>query len=318
MLGLLGAAARRWALLKRIDDYQVVLLHREAILFGPGWLEQLIARRRPIVFDLDDAIWLSNENPVNPAARWFKCPSKAAGIARRAAAVLAGNQYLAAWARQYNAAVHVIPTTIDTEGEYAKLKAHGPREVPVVGWSGSASTLRYLEVLRPVLVRLARDRRYRLLVMYNGPARQWDGLPVEWLPWSRATEVEGLLRMDIGLMPQPDEEWAKGKCGLKALQYMALGIPTVASRNGVLPEMIEHQRSGFLASRSDEWVEHLTRLLDDWTLRAEIGNSGRQIVRDRYSSATHAQRVAAALGAAARPDRRTAEGVATTPGGAGV
>jgi glycosyltransferase involved in cell wall biosynthesis len=177
----------------------------------------------------------------------------------------------------------------------------------VIGWSGSASTLRYLEVLRPILVQLARRRRYRLRVMYNGPGHRWDGLDVDWLPWSRATEIEGLLRMDIGLMPQPDEEWAKGKCGLKALQYMALGIPTVASHNGVLPEIIGHGRSGLLADRPDEWLECLVRLLDDWTLRAAIGRAGRETVRERYSSAKHAPRVAAALRAAARPDLRMAE-----------
>jgi glycosyltransferase involved in cell wall biosynthesis len=309
MLGLCKSVARRWRLLSRIDDYDIVIIHREATAFGPAWLERMIARRKPIVFDLDDAIWLSNENRVNPAARWLKFPSKAAGMARRAAAVLAGNPYLADWARRYNAAVHVIPTTVDTEGEYAAEKVHSPHDVPVIGWSGSVSSLRYLEFLRPILVKLAASHRYKLLVMCNGPEHRWAGLDMEWLPWSQAGEIDGLLRMDIGLMPQPDEEWAKGKCGLKALQYMALGIPTVASNNGVLPEIIRHGHSGLLADSPEQWLKCLTMLVDDWTLRVSIGRSGRQTVRERYSSAMHAPRVVAALRAAAKPQLQVAAAV---------
>jgi glycosyltransferase involved in cell wall biosynthesis len=211
---------------------------------------------------------------------------------------LAGNAYLAEWARRHNPAVHVIPTTVDTEGEYARQQIHGPREIPVIGWSGSASTLRYLEFLRPTLHELAGRRRFRLVVMCNGPEYRWAELDMAWLSWSQAGEIEGLLRMDIGLMPQPDEEWAKGKCGLKALQYMALGIPTVASGNGVLPEIIRHGRSGFLANTPKQWLEYLTTLLDDWRLRASIGRAGREMVRAQYSSAMHARRVADALRAA--------------------
>jgi len=298
--GLLSATGRRWRALAEIGAYDLVFLHREAMAFGPAILERMIARRKPVVFDFDDAIWLRNENRVNPLAAWVKCSGKTRTIARRASAILAGNSYLAEWARSYNGSVYVVPTTIDTEGAYGRQKTHGPCDVPVVGWSGTTSTLRYVEMLRPVLEELGRRRRFRLRVIYNGPAVRWPGIEMDWRPWNSAQEVEDLLGFDVGLMPQPDEEWAKGKCGLKALQYMALGIPSVASRNGVLPEIIEEGHSGFLAASPAEWLQHLQGLLDDWKLRGAMGEQARITVQDRYSAAAHVPRIARILRAAAQ------------------
>ncbi len=299
-VGLLRAAVRRWGVLSEIAAYDLIFLHREAIAVGPAILERLIARRKPVVFDFDDAIWLTNQNRVNPLAEWVKCPGKARSIARRASAILAGNAYLGEWAHRYNRSTFVVPTTLDTEGPYSRRKTHGPCDVPVVGWSGTTSTLRYLEMMRPVLEELGRRRRFRLRVIYNGLGVRWPGIEMDWRPWNSGQEVEDLLGFDVGLMPQPDEEWAKGKCGLKALQYMALGIPSVASRNGVLPEIIEQGRSGFLAASPAEWLEHLQGLLDDWKLRGAMGEQARITVQERYSAAAHVPRIASILRSAVR------------------
>ena len=299
-VGLLRAAVRRWGILSEIGAYDLIFLHREAIAFGPAILERLIAGRKPVVFDFDDAIWLRSQNRVNPLAKWVKFPGKTRSIASRASAILAGNGYLAEWAQRYNRSAYMVPTTLDTDGSYSRQKTHGPCDVPVVGWSGSTSTLRYLEILQPVLEELARRRRFRLRVIYNGTAVRWPGVEMDWRPWNSEQEVEDLLGFDVGLMPQPDEEWAKGKCGLKALQYMALGIPSVASRNGVLPEIIEEGHSGFLAASPAEWLAHLQGLLDDWKLRVAMGEQARITVQDRYSAAAHVPRIASILRAAAQ------------------
>lgn len=290
--GLLRATARRWRMLAETGAHDVVFLHREAMAFGPAVLERMITRRKPVVFDFDDAIWLSNENRVNPLAAWVKCPGKTRTIAKRASAVLAGNAYLAEWARRYNRSTYIVPTTIDTDGGYSRQKTHGPSEVPIIGWSGTTSTLRYLEFLRPVLGALARRRRFRVRVICDGAPVHWPEVEMDWRTWSSAGEVDDLLPVDIGLMPQPNEEWARGKCGAKALQYMALGIPPVASRNGVLPEIIEEGRSGFLADTPGEWAERLEELLDDWKLRAAMGEQARMTVQERYSARTHVPRIA--------------------------
>jgi glycosyltransferase involved in cell wall biosynthesis len=295
VVDLLRAVTSRWRLLRRATDYDLVVVHREAMLFGPALLERVVAWRRPMVLDFDDAIWLSNHNPVNPFAKWLKFPGKSRVIARQASAVVAGNEYLAEWARRYNPATYVIPTTIDTDGMYSAKKEHRTASKPVVGWTGTASTLRYLEHIRPVLEELARRRRYRLVVISEGAAPSWNGVEVELHQWSSAREVEDLLELDVGLMPQPDEEWARGKCGCKALQYMALGIPPVASRNGALPEIIENGRTGFLASTPAEWLTSLERLIDDVALRASLGDQARFTVRERYSANSHVPRIAEIL-----------------------
>lgn len=291
-ISLLRAAACRWRILREIGAYDVIFLHREAATFGPAVLERMIARRKPVVFDFDDAIWMRNQNRLNPLAKWVKCPGKTRTIARRASAILAGNAYLAEWARRHNPSTYTVPTTIDTEGGYSRQKIHGPCEVPIIGWSGTTSTLRYLEFLRPVLGELARRRRFRLRVICDGAPVHWPGVEMDWRTWSSAREVDDLIPFDMGLMPQPNEEWAKGKCGAKALQYMALGIPPVASRNGVLPEIVEEGRSGFLADAPSEWVERLEELLDDWKLRATIGEQARMTVQERYSARIHVPRIA--------------------------
>lgn len=293
-LGHGAATVRRTGLLFGLGRYDAVLLHREAMVLGPAWLEPLIARARPMVFDFDDAIWMRNENPINPLAAWLKFPGKTARIVRRSAAVLAGNAYLADWARRYNRNVHLVPTTVDM-AVYDREKVHARSERPTVGWTGSRSTLRYLAVLRPVLEELARRRPYRLLVLCDGDRPAWGGLPLEWRTWASARETEDLLEIDVGLMPQPDEEWAKGKCGMKALQYMALGIPPVASRNGALPEIVRDGEDGLLASDDAEWLSHLEALLDDPERRARLGAAARRTVTERFSAAVHAPRVAAIL-----------------------
>lgn len=298
-VGLLRATVRRWRTLAETGAYDLVFLHREATVFGPAILERMIARRKPVVFDFDDAIWLRNENRVNPLAAWGKCPGKTRTIATQASAILAGNAYLAEWARRYNRSTYIVPTTIDTEGGYIRQKTHGPSEVPIIGWSGTTSTLRYLEFLRPALEGLARRRRFRLRAICDGPAVHWPGLEMDWRTWSSAREVDDLIPFDVGLMPQPNEEWAKGKCGAKALQYMALGIPPVASRNGVLPEIVEEGRSGFLADTPSEWTQRLEELLDDWKLRAAMGEQARLTVHERYSAKVHVPRIAMILRSAA-------------------
>jgi glycosyltransferase involved in cell wall biosynthesis len=291
-VGLLRAAVGRWGILNEIAAYDLIFLHREAIAFGPAILERIIARRKPVVFDFDDAIWLTNQNRVNPLAEWVKCAGKTRTISRRASAILAGNTYLAEWARRYNPSTYIVPTTIDTEGGYSRQRTHGPSEMPIIGWSGTTSTLRYLEFLRPVLGELVRRRRFRLRVICDGAPVHWPGVEMDWRTWSSACEVDDLVQIDIGLMPQPSEEWAKGKCGAKVLQYMALGIPPVASRNGVLPEIVEEGRSGFLADTPREWVERLEELLDDWKLRAAMGELARMTVQERYSARIHVPRIA--------------------------
>jgi glycosyltransferase involved in cell wall biosynthesis len=184
--------------------------------------------------------------------------------------------------------VTIVPTTIDTE-KY-RLLPRPSNQVPVIGWTGSFSTVQHLDTLAGALKRLARKENFRLVVI-GPPVYKIDGVDVEAVKWRSATEVSDLRQLDIGIMPLPDESWTRGKCGCKALQYMALAIPTICSPVGVNSEIIQDGVNGLLANSEDEWVEKLTLLLHDANLRKRLGDAGRKTVETKYSAAVHAPRV---------------------------
>jgi glycosyltransferase involved in cell wall biosynthesis len=269
--------------------YDAVYVLREMALLGPPLFERALARSGvPFIFDFDDAVFVPYVSPANGYLSYLKFPGKTRTICRLAAHVMAGNAYLADYARQVNDRVTVVPTTIDTE-KYA-VEEREANDPPVVGWSGSYSTAQHLDTLRGALRRLARTERFRLRVI-GAPGYSLDGVDVEAMPWRPETEVADLRRIDVGMMPLPNEPWSRGKCGLKALQYMALGIPTVCSPVGVNSEIITDGVNGHLAATEDEWVEKLSRLLRSAELRRRLGRAGRATVEERYSAEGQAPRV---------------------------
>lgn len=279
----------------RSGPYDVAYVYREAALLGPAWTEALIARSLPIVFDFDDAIYLPAASPANAWSLALKAPGKTAAICRLARHVTVGNQTLARFAAPLSRAVSVVPSTIDTD---VYTPGPPPRNArPLVGWTGSATTLPHLERLVPALRRLRGLVDYRLRVI--GPAFSAPGLDVEWLPWSAASEVDDLRPLDVGLMPLPDDEWSRGKCGMKALQYMALGVPPVVSPVGANAEIVRDGANGLHARHDDEWVETIRCLLREPARRLSLGAAARRTVEERYSSRVHAPRMARVLREAA-------------------
>jgi glycosyltransferase involved in cell wall biosynthesis len=284
-------SARRLNVLKLIKDYDLIYIYKEVALLGPAFIENIISLKGvPIVFDLDDAIFLHStySSPVNRFFRLLKFPGKTGTICRLATHVIAGNQYLADYSSRFNQHVSLVPTTIDTV-KYA-FQSKPAADPPVIGWSGSYSTVQHLNTLRRALMRLAEKESFRLRVI-GTTSYEIDGVPVEAIPWRSETEIQDLRAIDIGIMPLPDDEWARGKCGLKALQYMALGIPTVCSPVGVNPTIIKDDENGLLATTEDQWIEKLTRLLHSPSLRERLGKAGRQTVEAEYSMSIHAPRV---------------------------
>jgi glycosyltransferase involved in cell wall biosynthesis len=282
--------SRRLSLVRRVKDYDLVYILREAALLGPPVFEKLIYQRRvPIVFDFDDAVFVSYRSPSNGYLSYLKFASKTKTICRIASHVMAGNPHLADYARQVNDRVTVIPTTIDTEKYRVPQRAEqtGP---PVIGWTGSYSTVQHLDTLRGALKKLAERESFRLRVI-GTPAYECSPIDVDAMPWRADTELEDLSAIDIGVMPLPDDKWSKGKCGLKALQFMALGIPTVCSPVGVNTDIIQDDENGFIAGTEDEWVDKLSRLLRSAELRRRLGHAGRATVEQKYSAITQTPRV---------------------------
>jgi glycosyltransferase involved in cell wall biosynthesis len=281
---------RRLSLVRKVKDYDLVYILREAALLGPPVFERLIAQSGvPVVFDFDDAIFVSYRSPSNGYLSYLKFAGKTKTICRISSHVMVGNPYLADYARQVNERVTVIPTTIDTE-KYRVPERREKNGPVVIGWTGSHSTVQHLDTMRGALKKLAEKESFRLRVI-GTPAYECSPVDVEAMPWRAETELEDLSQIDIGMMPLPDDRWSKGKCGLKALQFMALGIPTICSPVGVNTDIIQDGQNGFIAATEDEWVEKLTRLLRSAELRQRLGHAGRVTVEEKYSAITQTPRV---------------------------
>jgi glycosyltransferase involved in cell wall biosynthesis len=284
------ALVRRSSLLKRVTDYDVVYVFREAALLGPPVFERLVHQRGvPMVFDFDDAIFVSYKSPSNGYLSYLKFAGKTKTICRLSSHVMVGNPYLADYARKVNNNVTIIPTTIDTE-KYQPLPEKDDAGPIVIGWTGSHSTVLHLNTLRSALQKLATRQKFRLRVI-GTPTYELEGVDVEAMKWHSETELKDLSKVDIGVMPLPDDKWSKGKCGLKALQFMALGIPTICSPVGVNTEIIQDNENGLLAATEDEWVAKLSRLAESRELRRRLGTAGRRTVETNYSAAAQAPRV---------------------------
>jgi glycosyltransferase involved in cell wall biosynthesis len=301
------AILNRFCDLLRAFGSDIVFIHREALPVGSAVLEKTFSiSGRAIVFDFDDAIFLPNTSPPNNYIERFKDPDKVSRIMRLSDCVIAGNAYLAEYARKFNKDVAIIPTPIDTE-RYAPADKGEDRCV-TIGWIGSFTTRIYLEEVRPVLEAL--KRRYNgLRLKFVG---NWAGLgdPIggaEYKEWSLGEELADIRSFDIGIMPMPDDMWTKGKCGFKAILYMSCGIPVVSSPVGVNTEIIKNGENGFLAGSAVEWEGHLSRLIEDVGLRKRIGAAGRKTVERRYSVASQAARFIGVLRAV--HDKRLSGGV---------
>jgi len=280
----LAAGLRRLERVGHASEFDVVLLHRELWPLRGLIHERALLRKNPHwVFDLDDAVYLPNVSEENRRLAALKAPGKSRWVLAHARAVAAGNRSLLDWANSGlspGAKAFLVPTSIDIERWHP---GSAPHEGPLtLGWIGTHTTVSYLHQLEPVFAALkARHPELRLRTI--GARFDLPGWDVESVPWSLAGEVEALHGIDIGLSPLPDTDWARGKCGLKLLQYMAVGLPAVASRVGAHNEIAEGGEGALLADSVDEWVEGISRLVRDPDARAALGASGRKRVVERYS-----------------------------------
>ncbi len=277
-------------ILKRLSEtikankYDIIFVQRESFMLGTAFFEKLFAKSRAkLIMDFDDSIWLQNVSAGNKKLAWLKNAEKTADIIKYADLIFAGNQYLADYARQFNSNVAIVPTTVDTD-EYVKVQTTNDDGKICIGWSGSVTTIQHFEYALPFLRKLKAKYGERLTfkVIGDGNYKNED-LGIRGISWSKADEVRELSSFHIGIMPLPADEWTKGKCGLKGLQYMALEIPTIMANVGVNSQIIKEGQNGFLATTEDEWINKLETLINDPALRDRIGQAGRQTVIDHYS-----------------------------------
>ena len=308
-LGLVRATLRRMGEVWQARAADVLLVQREAMMFGPPLIEWLASRvgRCPMVLDLDDATYVSYTSPtygrLGSALKWF---SKTEDLIRWAKVVTCGNRAIAEYVAQKGARAVVIPTVVDTE-RFRPVGHRNGSEVPVLGWVGTHSTFPFLEMLFPALQELARTYTFKLKVVGAGKRKvEIPGVDVESLDWNLERETEDFQSFDVGLYPIDLErygsEWALGKSGFKAIQYMSVGIPYVVTPIGACAEIGELGVTHFFAETREEWQKALAKWISDKAPRLRMGAGGREHALAHYTVAAQADKLAQALREAAGQD----------------
>lgn len=283
VVALIRAYAKRVIAMLTISKYDLVWIEKEALPWFPLWLENFLLMNCKYVLDFDDATFHDYDQHRFKIVR-LVFGNRIDGLMKRSALVVAGNSYLADRALNSGAKdVHVIPTVVDIDRYKAldrKIEASRDK-LPCIVWIGSPSTVKYIYLIKNALTNLAKKHDFVLKVIGGGPL-EITGVNISHVDWSHDTEINNLLTSDIGIMPLDDSYWERGKCGYKIIQYMACGLPTVASAVGANVEILNSHSVGFLVSSQQEWEVALDRLLTDQKLRASIGKQARERVEESY------------------------------------
>ncbi|WP_420569040.1 glycosyltransferase family 4 protein [Thalassovita sp.] len=276
------AVARRLWALRKWRQYDLIYLQRELLPFGPPIIERWLKRRGAVVmFDYDDALFIHKSSRYTPLASLVRSPDKVRQLFTIVDCTVAGNN----WLRDAARADGGVAETLEVAEDTARIPMHAPHtnDRPVtIGWLGSPSTVKYLHLIAPVLRDIAArfpDVRFRIM---GGGNFCMEGVPWQLSDWSIEAELEALADFDIGLMPLPSEDWAKGKSGGKARTYMAAGVVPVCAAIGYNNELLTDGQTGFLCASPEDWTRALEAALDDAQLRQRIASAARAEVETRF------------------------------------
>jgi glycosyltransferase involved in cell wall biosynthesis len=287
--GIIGGICKRFLLLFKLKSFDYIFIHREATPIGPAFFEYFASRwlKKKIVYDFDDAIWIPNYSEANSFFSFLKGYSNVKRICKLAWKVSCGNDYLCEYAKQYNKSVVYNPTTIDTLNLHNKQKDQADKPF-VIGWTGSHSTVRYINEILPVLKELESNFKFEFRVISDLPP-DMELESLRFVKWKKETEIEDLLSFNVGVMPLLDDKWAKGKCGFKALQYMSLGIPALVSPVGVNTKVVDNKVNGFICQSPEDWKSALEELMSNQTLLEEVSKNTRIKIENFYSVQSNSQ-----------------------------
>jgi glycosyltransferase involved in cell wall biosynthesis len=264
-------------------DY--IFIHRELTPVGPPVFEWLIAKilRKKIIYDFDDAIWYPNTSEENKFVSNLKWHKKFHSICKWSFRISCCNNFLAEQAGKNNLNIKIIPTTIDTARFFKNKVMDRNNDRIIIGWTGTHSTLPYLDIIIDQVQQITKLHPDILFRIICNKKPDWNFSNIQFIQWNKSTEIHDLSDISIGVMPLPDSDWSRGKCGFKILQYFALGIPAIASPVGINREIIDHGKNGFLCNNKNEWFDYLHKLIESSELREELGRNGRITVEKNYS-----------------------------------
>jgi glycosyltransferase involved in cell wall biosynthesis len=228
--------------------------------------------RKPVIFDVDDAIWLYNEKKMEQTAKNVSC-------------IIAGNEYIGEWFSRFNKNIFIVPTAVDT-CRFISNPSINKEEKFIIGWSGSKDGLRFVYAIEEQLNGFIRNHKNTFIKIICDCRPDFKFIPPErtiYIKWNPLTENTELQDLSVGIMPLTDNEWSRGKCSFKMLQYMSMAIPVVVSDVGMNSELLAKSKIGFGVRKLKEWQEALTILLNDQSLQDKMGNNGRTLVENEYS-----------------------------------
>jgi glycosyltransferase involved in cell wall biosynthesis len=277
-----GYLLRVFTILKS-GRFDLIWIEKECLPWLPAGLElAMLSGQVPFALDYDDAEFHKYDTHRSQLVRHF-LSSKHRKIMRMASLITAGNKYLAGYARESGGQnIEIVPTVVDLE-RYKSIKPSNVKrtQVPTVGWIGQKSTAKYLLSLTRILTQISAEGSAKFLAI--GLPQSYGDLPIDRCEWSELSENDDILRFDIGIMPLQNGPYERGKCGYKLIQYMACGLPVVASPVGVNKEIVDHGVNGFLAETAEEWHSSLIKLIRDPSLRHHMGLAGRKKIERLYS-----------------------------------
>lgn len=272
---------KRLVLLGRISKYDFIYVQRDVLPVGPAFFEwtcKFIFKKK-LIYDFDDAVWMPGT--VRTFFSKFRSYSKVAKVIKWSAATAAGNNFLLDYAQKYSDKAVWLPTVVDTERLHNKIKKHS-HNVITIGWTGSFSTNYYMNSVAEALSTLHKKYGTKFLVISNSDPKLTN-VPYDYIEWTQKNEIEDLLKADIGIMPLLNGDWELGKCGFKAIQYMALGIPVLASNVGANKDIIEHGVDSFLYNDMDEFMDYIEKLIENPEFRDEMGRKARKKIETQFS-----------------------------------
>lgn len=270
--------------------YDLIWIEKELFPWIPSLIENLFLKTNiPIVIDFDDAVYHRYDQHSNFIIRKF-LSNKIKFILKSSSLIIAGNEYIASYARKSNVKnVEIIPTTINTEKSIIKIN-HLNKNKFIVGWIGSSSTSSHINEISQVIINLCKEND-ALFSAVGVDEKKLNNFPVKIIKWKEDDELKEISKFDVGIMPLPNNPWERGKCGLKLLQYMAAGLPVVASPVGINNEIINHGKNGFLAHSEKDWIKYLKRLKNSPILRKKMGEESLKIVKKNYSLDLHSNKL---------------------------
>ena len=286
VLGTLRGYLRRFLDILFLDKYDVIYVLMWVTPLGPPLFERIVRMRgKKLIYDFDDSVFLEEERPLSMNFNLSKIHDKSQYLIKYSDHVILSSPFNLDFCLKENlySSATYVPCSINTDRFKQKKEKRNPDQKLVLGWTGTFSSIPYLNLLRDTLIRLNKDLDFKLLLITNFDY-SFDEIDLEVIRWNETTEIEDLQRIDIGLYPLSEDKWALGKGGLKVMQYMSIGVPSVATNHGTACNIISHGESGFLVNTEEEWIEAIKNLIEDSDLRSKMGNSARKSVVENYST----------------------------------